>query len=230
MQEELIQLQTRLVQKEIRIEEFLKQKDELQTNIKSLNIYFDIHDSEWYKLGAVLRERLNLKSVGKFENGCAQGRDWDNTEFYIDTQGNKIKKPEQDSALKIETHNPRSKIENGKIYFIKKEGTKLYNEEYDGAWDFKNGRAGVCVNNKWHFIKEDGTKLNDKEYDNVGEFRNGRAIVVMGKKYLYITEDGARLNQEEYDNLEYFTNGIAQVTQNGRKYSIDINGKKIERK
>lgn len=78
--------------------------------------------------------------------------------------------------------------------YIKKDGTRLNDEEYDDVWPFNEGFACVIQNNKRYYIKVDGTRLNDEDYDHTDSFIGGFAYVKQNGKWFHINAKGERLD------------------------------------
>ena len=116
-------------------------------------------------------------------------------------------------------------------YFINTKGDRINNEEYDKAWDFRDGFAKVKQNGKYHYINIKGEKISDEKYgdEKYGDdnFHDGCALVLQNDKYYYINTKGERINEEEYDDAWNFYDGCARVLQNGKYHYINIKGEKI---
>lgn len=119
--------------------------------------------------------------------------------------------------------------ENGKFHYIKEDGTRLNDEEYEFAENFFCDRALVRPGlpepyypkgkrhyyklTSYHYIKPDGTKLNDKYYHNAKPFSCSLAAVQLKKntKWHYIKPDGTKLNDEYYYDAKNFSCDLAAV-------------------
>lgn len=232
MRDELKKLKTQLATQKTSIAEFQKKVKEHKTNIDTLLPYFDIHESELYKLGAVLRKQLNLQQVQKFSNGYAVAQNWEGEFFYIDTNGTPLNNETYQNAEQF--IDERAVVQQDNTYhFIKRDGTKLNAEVYDRVEKFGNKNLLlVYQNNTHHLLKENGEPADDLTPDDLFKmkFVNRRAIVTMGNKSHFIKEDGTKLNNEEYSGARNFSNGLACVYQNGKYHFITNTGEKLNGK
>ena len=71
---------------------------------------------------------------------------------------------------------------NGKYGFKDQTGKTIINPEYDKAFEFSEGLAGVRQNGKWGFIDISGEEIVKPQYDYIGSFHNGIAHINTGCK------------------------------------------------
>lgn len=93
---------------------------------------------------------------------------------------------------------------NGKIGFADIYGNVIISPQFDAAWPFQEGFAGV------------GTGGTQKE--------KGDCKTYTGGKWKFINKNGQPINNEEYDDLRPFINGTALVMKNGKWGKINQNG------
>ena len=151
-------LQNNFKNKEIDIEIFHKELQTQKEKAKELERYFEIHESEAYKLGAVLREQLDLQQVGKFSEGYAVAQDWLDKYFYINKHGERLNNEEYEDAGNFP--NRRAAVKQGDTWhFITEDGERLNDEEYVDACSFSNGRAKVQQGDIKFYIDINGKKI-----------------------------------------------------------------------
>jgi len=82
----------------------------------------------------------------------------------------------------------------GKMGFIKEDGSELVPCKYDNIYPWEKGRAKVEIKGKFGFIREtDGEEYIQVKYDFIGPFKNGLAIISnMGRRGL-INENGEEI-------------------------------------
>lgn len=92
---------------------------------------------------------------------------------------------------------------NGKIGFADMDGKVIISPQFDAAWPFQEGFAGVSKGG--------------------AEKQIGNYKIYIGK-WKFINKNGISINSEEYDDLRPFTNGTALVMKNGKWGKINLNG------
>ncbi len=83
-----------------------------------------------------------------------------------------------------------AKVEkDGKVGFIKDDGSEHVPCKYDNIYPWEKGRAKVEIAGKYGFIREaDGEEYIVVKYDYIGTFKNGLAIITnMGRRGLIDT-------------------------------------------
>lgn len=92
---------------------------------------------------------------------------------------------------------------NGKIGFADRNGKVIISPQFDAAWPFQEGFAGVSIGGaekqignykiytgKWKFINKNGIPINSEEYDDLRPFTNGTALVMKNGKWGKINQNG----------------------------------------
>ncbi len=118
-------------------------------------------------------------------------------------------------------------MKNGKFGYIKKDGTKITDFEFDYASPFNAGLAAVIKNNKTAYIDKNGKVFLgwfDRKQYYFKEPPQGLIVVKIGSKYGFETINGKRVIPAKYDYAENFSEGVALVKNNPRIMYIDTNG------
>lgn len=93
---------------------------------------------------------------------------------------------------------------NGKIGFANTHGDVIIPPQFDAAWPFEEGFAGIgfggthkqigdhktYVSGKWKFINKHGIPIHEEEYDDLRPFKNGTALVMKAGKWGKINSNG----------------------------------------
>jgi len=109
--------------------------------------------------------------------------------------------------------------------FIDQYGEFVIPCEYDYAFSFKEGLAGVVKNRKSGFIDKTGEIVIPMEYDCVYSFNNGIAAAAKNGKWGYINKSGETVIPFEYDDTYEFNSGFAVVVRKNDKWGlIDYSG------
>lgn len=104
------------------------------------------------------------------------------------------------------------KIEhNGKIGFADTSGKVIISPQFDAAWPFQEGFAGVSTGGtekqtgnykiytgKWKFINMKGMPIHSEEYDDLRPFTNGTALVMKNGKWGKINQNGTLVLPVKY--------------------------------
>jgi hypothetical protein len=101
----------------------------------------------------------------------------------------------------------------GKWGYCNASGALVIPVQFTNTTFFKEGRAGVKINNKWGFIDTKGKVIVKPVYDTVGYFSQGLAVVAKDKKYGYINLNGDEVIKLQYVNAAAFGNGYARVSE-----------------
>ena len=102
----------------------------------------------------------------------------------------------QENTFRIES--------NGKIGFADIYGNVIISPQFNAAWPFQEGFAGVSTGGtkkqtgdyqtytggKWKFINKNGIPINNEEYDDLRPFKNGAALVMKAGKWGKINQNG----------------------------------------
>lgn len=96
--------------------------------------------------------------------------------------------------------------------FIDKNGNEVIPFIYNDTKIFKEGLAGVKLNNKWGFIDKNGSEVIQFKYDDVWcFFEGGLALVEKDNKWGFISKEGLEIIPIKYDEITYFDKGLAMV-------------------
>lgn len=128
---------------------------------------------------------------------------------------------------------------NGKYGFTNKTGEVVIPIEYESAYDFSEGLAGVKKNGKYGYIDKTGEVIIPFEYDGYGwtpfqtfdslatDFKNGLARIKKNGKWGFINRTGEVVIPVVYDEAEDFSDNIVHVKKNNKWGFIDKTGKEI---
>jgi len=172
----------------------------------------------------------NFSYAGPFKDGEAQVTSFDGKSQKINTQG-KILGNEYLSICP-EYEGIRCAVDlSGKQLHIDKNDNPIYEQRYQIARSFSNGRAAVkdFDGNEFH-IDTNGNRVYEKNYDEVKDYSEERAVVKEGYGKMYhIDLNGNRLYEKNYDNVTSFKDGAAVVDEGrgGKQYHIGLNGERL---
>jgi WG containing repeat len=117
---------------------------------------------------------------------------------------------------------------NGKIIYVDSATMKpVIEKEFDDAFAFAEGFAGVELNGKYGFIDKKGGSLTGFNYEEANSFRNGIARVYVDKKASFIDTSGKEIFPFKYHGLGEFIDGFAFAMQDEKWGYIDRTGKEI---
>ena len=120
---------------------------------------------------------------------------------------------------------------NGKYGFIDNTGKTIIKPEYDKAFKFSEGLAGIRQNGKWGFIDTSGKEIVKPHYNYVGSFHNGIAYINIGGnvdgygnahggKWGLIDKTGKEIVSPKYDEVyRYFIEDYT-IVKLGEKYGV----------
>jgi hypothetical protein len=133
-----------------------------------------------------------------------------------------------------------------KYGYIDESGKFAINPVFEGANNFAEGLAAVCVGqgcyfskrgkaeHKWGSVDTTGKLAVTPQFDDAWAFKDGLAAVSVGGKHGYIDKSGKFVINPQYDYAEQFDNGVAKVgiklSEEGYTYKhgyIDKTGKYI---
>ena len=100
---------------------------------------------------------------------------------------------------------------NNKYGFIDKQGNLVINFQYDSAYSFSDGIAGVQKNGKWGCIDKHGNLLIDYQYTLYGGYQEGLISVQKNGKMGYVDKEGKTVIDFKYDIAKPFSEGLAHV-------------------
>lgn len=119
----------------------------------------------------------------------------------------------------------------GKYGMLDKKGNEIVPVIYDNKVDFwrDDYYTHVVKNGKYGMIDRDGTLIIPVKYDDIDglDFSDGRMLVKRDGKYGYVDMSGKEVISCKYDYAYSFYNGEAEVEYNGREYSINIWGSRV---
>ncbi len=125
---------------------------------------------------------------------------------------------------------------NGKYGFKDQTGKTIIKPEYDKAFEFSEGLAGVRQNGKWGFIDISGEEIVKPQYDYIGSFHNGIAHINTGCKvdgygnphgglWGFMDKTGREIIPPKYDYINRdFSGGYTIVGLNEKYGVIDTTG------
>jgi len=117
--------------------------------------------------------------------------------------------------------------QNNRVGFIDKSGRVLINPQFDGAFDFYEGRASVKIGDKWGVINQSGTMVVNPQYDFVTRFREGLAAIRMKDQNGYIDTSGKIVINPQFKNARPFADGLAAVQVGDKWGFVDQSGKLV---
>ena len=88
--------------------------------------------------------------------------------------------------------------------------TQVIPAQYDGVSDFREGLAGVMVDEKWGFIDATGKRMIPLKYDDIDIFCEGLAAVRVDGKWGFIDKTGKEVVPPHYDAVARFRVGLAR--------------------
>lgn len=91
--------------------------------------------------------------------------------------------------------------------------------QFDWAWPYAQGRAGVRLGKDWFLIDEDGMRVSPHRYDWIGCFNQGLAPARLGRRWGYVGLNGEWKIEPYFSDARPFREGVAAV-QVGGHYSI----------
>ena len=106
-------------------------------------------------------------------------------------------------------------------------GNVVIHPEYDEAFAFHEGRAGVEENGLIGYIDKANNKVIECKYDCGTSFSEGLAAVSVGEKSGYIDENGNPVTEMEFDVATPFCEGKAVVRENDRWGILDRETMKV---
>lgn len=117
----------------------------------------------------------------------------------------------------------------GKFGFINQQGQVVIGFEFDGAYSFSEGLAGVFMGGKVGFIDTIGNMVITPRFDTTSGFSEGFAGVRSGGKGGYVNRSGDFVIPPVFYMADGFENGLARVMKEvGSKGSfIDQQGKVV---
>ncbi len=139
--------------------------------------------------------------------------------------------------LIINFHYGMSVVNNGqwkhkKYGYINRKGENVIPMEYDYCDIFRNGRGIMTLNNKRAVIDKFGNFIVPftKSIPPLSFYANGlcRYKDSITRKLAYIDTSGNIIIPPKFDKAGNFSNGFAKVEENGKSYTIDVNGKKYK--
>ena len=91
--------------------------------------------------------------------------------------------------------------------------------QFDWAWPYAQGRAGVRLGKDWFLIDEYGKRVSSQRYDWIGPFHQGLAPARLGRRWGYVGLDGGWKIEPYFSDARPFRENVAAV-QVGGHYSI----------
>ena len=95
--------------------------------------------------------------------------------------------------------------------FKNSEGEFVIKPQFDDAFDFNEGLAGVKLGEKWGFINTKGEMVIAPQFEDARPFSEGLAPVVVNDKYGYIDKAGRMVIKPQFAIAYGFNEGLASV-------------------
>jgi hypothetical protein len=115
----------------------------------------------------------------------------------------------------------KQKADETEKYVLFREGTKygyaddedyeVIAAQFDNAYEFFDGLAGVKIGSKWGFIDREGKTVIAMQFDGASSFHAGLAAVKIADKWGFIDRTGKLVIAAEFDEAETFSDGLAKV-------------------
>lgn len=116
----------------------------------------------------------------------------------------------------------------GKYGYRNRDGTLVIEPQYEQAWPFDNGLAGVRYRNKWGYINKAGKFAVKPIFDDTHGFHEGMAEVKLDGKWGFIDSTGKIMIEPQYKQISFFNEGYAIVQlEVGKTCVIDRTGKTV---
>lgn len=144
---------------------------------------------------------------------CNYEADYDDDEEaygYKDENDNWVIKPQFEEAEDFEGGFGLVEVD-GKMGFVKSDGTYLVEPKFSNADSFSFGLARVKLNGKWGYIKSNGEFLIEPKFDHADSFVEGMASFKIGDKCGYINTNGNVVIEPIFDEAFMFSEGLAAV-------------------
>lgn len=122
--------------------------------------------------------------------------------------------------------------DNGKGYYIDKNGNRVFDKTFGYGMPFYENRAFVKENENWYIINENGDFAFDMPlgtYNETvpGKFTDGKATVVVDNKYGVIDSDGNYVIYPDFDELLTLSGGCVVFKKDGKYGYMKADGKII---
>lgn len=144
---------------------------------------------------------------------------------WADTSQDILKRYEKDPVYDDTVGENEYKIDRANPTFLNEKGRPV---NADNIENFHNNFAVVTLNGKQNYVKLDGHLLLDQWYSSCDDFEGGFGVVRDGKKSNYVNSNGEFLLPEWVDMAGFFMGDKAVVKNNGERYQIDREGRRIE--
>lgn len=106
-----------------------------------------------------------------------------------------------------------------KFVFVNGQAKPAFPLQFDWAWPFTEGRAGVRMGKDWFLLDGNGKRVGTGRYDWVGCFSEGMAPARQARKWGYAGRDGGWRIEPYFSDARPFRDGVAAV-QVGGNYTI----------
>jgi len=118
-------------------------------------------------------------------------------------------------------------------YIETKSGRVIVEQKYDGAGNFSEGLARVCIGckrtdafdfegGKWGYIDKMGKMVIEMNYDDASDFSEGLARVNIRGKWGFIDMTSKIVIEAKYDDATDFKNGLARINIGRKKDKIGL--------
>jgi len=132
--------------------------------------------------------------------------------------------------LAAEQNEPESLIatKNGDKYgYADRSGKFIIPPQFEIAYSFIEGLAGVRTDSKWGWIDKTGKFVIPAQFDDYSYFSEGLAPVKSADKYGYIDKTGKSVIPPQFERAYSFIEGLAPARSGGKYGWIDKTGKFI---
>ena len=159
-----------------------------------------------------------------FNEGLALVQD-EQTEYYIDTEGNVVMEFDQEKFFRCPFQEGLACVtENGKRGFINRDGKMVIEPQFGRVESFSNGLASVKKGESWGYINNQGEYVIEPQYSHAQPFSEGLAWVEIEWKWGLIDRTNQLLIDPTFDNALSFHGGLALVTLDEESWFINRNG------
>ncbi|MFN8282624.1 MAG: WG repeat-containing protein [Chitinophagales bacterium] len=170
-------------------------------------------------------KELDKVFYGPFSEGLAKAKSqYGSTIYYLDKQGNTVFYIDAKDGGICKDGRIMIQDNNGKYYYVNKNGSPINSSKYDVLGNFSEGLAGFKDNKKCGYIDISGNIVIYAQFDEVSDFYNGTAIVKQDNNFFLIDKKGKAINNEKYTAAGNPANGTFPVKKGSNFGLIDSKG------
>jgi hypothetical protein len=116
---------------------------------------------------------------------------------FVDRSGKEVIHPQFDWATDFRQNRAFVMLAGSRlISIIDKHGEIVHGPEYEGAGEFQDGLAAVCVSGKWGYVDTNGRWVITAQFTSGSSFEHGLARVTWADGYGYINQNGTVIWKE----------------------------------